>query len=141
MILQFPAKTKEKIEYFLSTGKVGYLEEDGEYDITQAFGIKSWIIPRVAHDYLLIKMKAKIKSRRQDDEKRILQYVNHLNRNYLPNSYYHEDGNLFGEYYLLGVITNSREQFLDTLSFCISAFKEAIHEDDRYNLISVGQRD
>jgi hypothetical protein len=138
MIVDLPTTNAKKVEYYLSANKIEYTVDSGEYDISKAFGINCWIIPRLEHDYVLIKMKAKIKNRRQDDERRILQYVNYLNRNYLPNAYYHEDGTLFGEYYFLGTITNSRDQFIETLMFCTSIFKSAIIEDDRFNLISFG---
>lgn len=136
MITQLPTTNIAKIEYYLSLSGIKYVLEDGEFNVSEYYGLNCWIIPRLEFDYVLTKMTAKIKNRRRDEEARIFQYVNYLNRNYLPNAYYYEDGKLFGEYYTLGSITNSRTQFYDTLNFCVGTFKDAIQSDDRYNLIS-----
>ena len=86
----------------------------------------------------LIKTRVKIKSRRKEDESRLLQFINYLNRNYLPNSFYYEDGFLYGKYYILGNITNSCNQFIETIDWCVFVLKGAISEDDKYNLIANG---
>lgn len=138
MIINFPVSTNEKISVFLEVANYKFHIEDDEYYLSEQFNIPCWIIPRDDVGYTLIKMRVKVKTRRQEDERRILQFVNYLNRNYLPNSYYYEDGFLYGEHYILGNLTNSGKQFIETLDWCVLIFKEAISEDDKYNLISTG---
>jgi len=136
MIIELPLTTFDKIEHQLRKGEVSFHVEDNDFYLTDEFPVPCWVIINQERNYILIKMRKKIKTRRQDDQKKVLLLVNEMNRTFLPNSYYYDDGHIYAESYQYLDRNGSKDKIVELISICTDAFATAIEECDNFGLIS-----
>ena len=136
MIIQLPIKLFDRIQRHLDNADFKYHIEDGEFYLTKQFDFPCWVIVNEEEQYIFIKMRKKIKSRRLEDKKKILNLVNDLNKTFRPNCYYFDDEHIYGECYQYLELSGVKNTIIDVINLCVSSFIDAIEMNDTYQLIA-----
>jgi hypothetical protein len=136
MIVEFPASTFQRIERHLKNANINYHIEDGEFYLTENYDFPCWLIVNDEDKYIHIKMKKKIKSRRLDDDKKILMLINSMNRSFYPNAYYYEEGHIYADCYQFLEITSIKDNITNLIDQCVCSFTQALDENDVYRLVA-----
>lgn len=136
MLINFPISLFDRLKRHLDSAKFNYHIEDGEFYLTNQFNLPCWVIANEDENYILIKMRKKVKSRRVDDTKKVLLLINDMNKTYKPNCYYFDDGHIYGECFQYLELSGLRDQITNLIEFCVSSFISAFEANDRYGLIA-----
>ena len=136
MIRELPVKLFDRVKRHLDASNFKYHIEDGEFYLTEQFDFPCWVIVNEEEKYIFIKMRKKIKTRRIEDNKKVLLLVNDMNKTFRPNCFYFDDEHIYGECYQYLELSGYKDTITGLIELCVLSFMSAIDANDQYQLIA-----